>query len=91
MGMTTTCGIILIRGGPVFEGCHNLACSWRRNFLCNWFVALHCTFFTLLNIRGDVYLRVRVTHEFREHLSPTNNDDSTVVALLLTKSEKDTC
>ena len=35
-------------------------------------------FITLINIRWDVNSWVRVTDEIHEHLSPTNNDDSSV-------------
>ena len=35
-------------------------------------------FNTLFKVHGDANSWVRVTHEIHEHLTPTNNDDSTI-------------
>ena len=34
---------------------------------------------SLLCVRGDVHLWAKITHEFHEHRSPTNNEDVTVI------------
>ena len=56
----------------------NILDSWGRNFLNCWFV---WQFIILLYICRNVSLRVRVTQEIHDYLSPTNNNDSTVRSL----------
>ena len=53
----------------------------RRNMISLVADLLHYNarqFMRLLNVRGDINSRVRLTHE---HLTPTNNDDSSVTKI----------
>ena len=75
------CGIIVILGGqcswiaiilPVLgDVTINLSVSNLLNYNTGQFI-------TLLNVCGDIYTQVKATQEIDKHLSPVNNDDSTV-------------
>ena len=58
------CGIILIRGGPMFMDFQKFPCLWGHDFMGNCLVALQCkTIHYFVNIHGDVNSNERVTHK----------------------------
>ena len=74
----TSCGIIFILESQCLWIIKILLVRWD---LISWvlvYVIKH-NLYTLVSIRGDVNLWVRVTHEINEHRSPKNNNDSTAI------------
>ena len=88
--MAKYCEIILIRGGQcsfivkillVREDVISRVNAWS---VIPYYNARHII--TLLNVRGDVNSWVKGTYEIHEHQTPTNNNESTVLAVFISES-----
>lgn len=69
----------------MFVGSQKFSVSWGRNFVGSKFgiICIKTKKNTCIYIRGDVNSRARVTQENNKHWSLKNNDDSTVILILI--------
>lgn len=66
------CGIIYVRGGPMFVNCQTFASSWGRRFVALQYRIIH--YFV-----ERLWPRRKFVGKGNPQRSPTNNDDSAVL------------